>query len=405
LPEPGVLIAHPTRQHSHRLAQALHRQGWLQGYWTLLPDERALTWIPRFVRERLPSAIQRHSLRELPRERVHVLLGPLIAQKLASRFSNVGVRLLGELIAWAAFDHWVALQLPKQRPRVVVGYEMCCAETFRVAKSIGILCVLDAAAFHYSLQDQVLEEDSLGKYSWAGRKLRARKRDEFSLADKIICVSKLALMSYVAHGVSADKLLLNQVGCDVSQFEVASHVSSHDVAKFIFIGIPCQRKGFDLLHKAYLSLVSKFPNAELHVAGDTQLASKILGKSLSSIHCHGKLSHGRLVKLLSRMDCLVLPSRLESFGMVVVEALAAGVPVIVSDHVGAAEAVRQGENGWVIPAGDADALYQRMSDCCRSIEQTRLMTATCTESAREYDWSHYSRRAVEIFSPLLRGVL
>ena len=55
---------------------------------------------------------------------------------------------------------------------------------------------------------------------------------------------------------------------------------------------------------------------------------------------HGKLSHSQLPQLLATTDCLVLPSRLESFGMVVVEALAAGVPVIVSDHAEATHALR-----------------------------------------------------------------
>ena len=41
-----VLVAHPTRQHSHRLAQALQDAGLLHSYWTLLPDRRALSWLP-----------------------------------------------------------------------------------------------------------------------------------------------------------------------------------------------------------------------------------------------------------------------------------------------------------------------------------------------------------------------
>jgi len=110
-----------------------------------------------------------------------------------------------------------------------------------------------------------------------------------------------------------------------------------------------------------------------------------------------------LVELLARMDCLVLPSRLESFGMVVVEALAAGVPVIVSDHVGAAESIKASVNGWIIPADNAEALYQRMSACCENIDKVRTMRAVSTETARAYDWAHYSRRAVEFFKLTLQG--
>jgi glycosyltransferase involved in cell wall biosynthesis len=118
------------------------------------------------------------------------------------------------------------------------------------------------------------------------------------------------------------------------------------------------------------------------------------------IRIHGKMSHDLLSKLLVQMDCMVLPSRLESFGMVVVEALAAGVPVIMSDHVGASVAIRENKNGWVVPAGDEEALFQRMKACCDNIKAVRLMGVACSDSARAYDWSYYSHRAVETFSHL-----
>jgi len=90
--------------------------------------------------------------------------------------------------------------------------------------------------------------------------------------------------------------------------------------------------------------------------------------------------------------------------MVVVESLAAGVPVIVSDHVGASVAISESQNGWVVPAGDEEALFQRMLACCENVEKVRLMKTACADSARLYDWSHYSRRAVEIISQLQGGM-
>ena len=58
---------------------------------------------------------------------------------------------------------------------------------------------------------------------------------------------------------------------------------------------------------------------------------------------HGKLSHHQLAQLLNVMDCLVLPSRIESFGRVVMDAL--GIPAIVTPSVGAAEAIAEEKNG------------------------------------------------------------
>ncbi|MBF7730503.1 glycosyltransferase family 4 protein [Pseudomonas sp. N040] len=395
----SVLVAHPTRQHSHRLAQALQDAGLLHSYWTLLPDRRALAWLPAGLDGWLPSAVLRHSLQFLPGDKVHALIGPLLIQKIASRQHSVALRQLGEWMTWAALDRWVANQLPRLRPKVVVGYEMCCAETFRVAKSLGITCVLDAAAFHHALQDKILDEDKYGAKTWAGRQLRLRKKREIDLADKIICVSQLARQTYIDAGVNEQRITVNQVGCDIAKFRPTHEMSRSGAPKFVFVGIPVFHKGFDCLAASFAGLLDSYPEAELHVAGDATMADRL--GDCKNIHFHGKLSHEQLSVLLGKMDCLILPSRLDSFGMVVVEALASGLPVIVSDHAGASEAVTEDENGWVIPAGDQPALLQRMLTCCREIERVRSMHDACTRSAVDHDWSHYSRRAVEIFKPLL----
>jgi len=398
----SVLVAHPTRQHSHRLAHALQDAGLLDSYWTLLPDRRALSWLPASLDGLLPSAVMRHSLQFLPGDKVHALVGPLLLQKLASRFHSVAFRQLGEWMAWAVFDRWVARQLPRLRPKVVVGYEMCCADTFRVAKELGITCVLDAAAFHHAMQDKILDEDKYGAKTWAGKRLRLRKQKEVELADRIICVSELARRSYIDVGVDENRIVVNPVGCDLTKFASPAVLARAGAPKFVFVGIPAYRKGFDLLTASYGRLLAEYLEAELHVVGDPAMAGRLVADN--RIQIHGKLSHDQLSKLLAQMDCLVLPSRLESFGMVVVEALAAGVPVIVSDHAGSSEAIRENENGWVVPAGDEAALFERMLTCCRDIDHVRSMSATCTRSAADHDWSHYSKRSVEIFAPLSVGM-
>ena len=88
----SILVAHPTRQHSHRLARALQEAGLLHSYWTLLPDRRALSLLPAYLNGLLPSAVVRHSLQFLPSNKVHILLGPLLFQKLASRFPSLAIR-------------------------------------------------------------------------------------------------------------------------------------------------------------------------------------------------------------------------------------------------------------------------------------------------------------------------
>jgi glycosyltransferase involved in cell wall biosynthesis len=96
------------------------------------------------------------------------------------------------------------------------------------------------------------------------------------------------------------------------------------------------------------------------------------------------------------MDCLVLPSRIEAFGMVVVEALAVGVPAIVTPQVGAAEIIATGENGWIVPVGSAVALSKQMSSCCAEPDRAREMRPVCLASAARHQWIDYRKRMLSI---------
>jgi glycosyltransferase involved in cell wall biosynthesis len=111
---------------------------------------------------------------------------------------------------------------------------------------------------------------------------------------------------------------------------------------------------------------------------------------------HGKLSHHQLAQLLNVMDCLVLPSRIESFGRVVMEALAAGIPAIVTPSVGAAEAIAEEKNGWIVPTGSAVALSKQMSLCCAEPSRAREMRPNCIASAARHRWVDYRRRTLSI---------
>src|SRR5690606_19040625 len=106
----------------------------------------------------------------------------------------------------------------------------------------------------------------------------------------------------------------------------------------------------------------------------------------------GKLRGDALVELYRSSDALLLPSLEDSFGMVVAEALACGTPALVSDRTGASDLIREGVNGWVVPAGDTEQLAAKMLWIARNLEAVRELEKACVESARKASWEEYSRR-------------
>ena len=76
--------------------------------------------------------------------------------------------------------------------------------------------------------------------------------------------------------------------------------------------------------------------------------------------------------LYAAADCLLLPTRYDPFPNTALEALAMGLPVIVGKRCGAAEIVREGENGWVCAPDDAPALAKRLHDADRALRDPAL---------------------------------
>jgi glycosyltransferase involved in cell wall biosynthesis len=88
---------------------------------------------------------------------------------------------------------------------------------------------------------------------------------------------------------------------------------------------------------------------------------------------------------------------------VVVEALATGLPVLVSEHVGAKEVIEENETGWVVPAEDVEALTAQMRWCIQHPEQVHTMRSACVDTAQDYSWAAYRERVTDVFASVAEG--
>lgn len=125
-----------------------------------------------------------------------------------------------------------------------------------------------------------------------------------------------------------------------------------------------KEKGHDVLLACFESLATKYPNIELKIAGDgpllPELQSKVKKMKLDErIHFLGYQDD--IADFLSKIDIFVLSSHYEGFGLVLVEAMAAGLPIVATDVGGVREVVSDGETGIIVPPGS-------ISELCLGIE-------------------------------------
>jgi glycosyltransferase involved in cell wall biosynthesis len=160
--------------------------------------------------------------------------------------------------------------------------------------------------------------------------------------------------------------------------------------RFLFVGIDWQRKGGPLLLRAFARLREEHPDASLDVVGGHPRLDE------PGVRAHGVLSSERahdselIARLFAQATCFAMPSQVEPFGIVHIEAAAAGIPSI-GTAVGGPRDMIGTDGGVVVEPGDEDALLEamrRLSDP----QTARRMGQAASERARLFTWPQVAER-------------
>ncbi len=274
------------------------------------------------------------------------------------------------LFLWqdSGFDRWVGKNLePCDFIHAMPGQ---CLHTFRRAKALGIRTVLNHATGPVCEWVRIMEPE----YARAGLKLTdvcpydaeyfRREDEEYALADYHCAASTVVRDALVGLGIEPGKIWTAPYGADTRVFHGSEPggAKAPDGFRIVFAGQAGLRKGMRTLLRA-LQLSGRpdwrvdFYGAVLPEArGDLREYS---GKC--PLEFHGPVSQAALAEAFRAGSVLVLPSLEEGFGLVVPQALNCGLPCIVSDRVGAKDLIRQGVNGSIFPAEDAEALLRELA--------------------------------------------
>lgn len=138
---------------------------------------------------------------------------------------------------------------------------------------------------------------------------------------------------------------------------------------------------------------------DLTLVGPMADAKDLLDNYKGNYHWIPYADHSSLNSILKEVDLFVFPSYLDSWAMVVVEAMACGLPVIVSEHTGSKESVDEG-SGYVIAAGDEQALKEKMEYFYNDRSALPRMGENARKSAEKYLWENYYNRIHEVIKEI-----
>lgn len=226
----------------------------------------------------------------------------------------------------------------------------------------------------------------------------------YSQMDSILVPSEYYRKHLIANGFPADKLGLMPHGVDRRQFNPAHRDENFWTDRglppgftFVYVGRISPDKNVKLLLESFQRLQERLPEVNLAVVGDGPLLEELRGRFVHPrILFTGFLRGDDLTRSYASSDALVFPSTTDTFGNVVLEAHASGLPAIVSDRGGPPDIVRRCDSGIVVdlrkPGGLADAMHLLATDpdLCRQLARRALHNAEQSrwEQVLEDFWNH-----------------
>jgi glycosyltransferase involved in cell wall biosynthesis len=162
-----------------------------------------------------------------------------------------------------------------------------------------------------------------------------------------------------------------------------------DNVTILYSGSLIHRKGVDLLAASFKRVAHKTKRVRLAVVGAGSLRprmEKALATLNDRVEFHGFQQWSELPRFYQHADILVAPSRYDGWGLTVLEGMAAGLPVIATDRMGAArEVISDGHNGWLIAADSGVAIDNAMDEALAlDNDQRARMSVSATESAQSF---------------------
>jgi glycosyltransferase involved in cell wall biosynthesis len=282
------------------------------------------------------------------------------------------------------FDLYVATHLP--RAEVFQGVVGQCALSLRRAQGRGMRTVLDVVNTHVEDLRAHVERESarFGLPSFIGPAMYRRVLQEYATADVVRVMSERARRTFLARGFPEHKLVVATPPMEVDSLPQARF--TEPLFRVGFVGLIEPWKGFHYLLEAWDWL--KLQQAELVLWGGsgsraaTRMLREYQARNPSLRVRPEEVRQAGFAEVYGRMSVLVHPSLSDGFSYAVAEAMACGVPVIVTENTGAADLVQEGVNGYVVPVGDARAIAERLEHLHRHPELLPAMGERARQAVR-----------------------
>jgi glycosyltransferase involved in cell wall biosynthesis len=309
--------------------------------------------------------------------------------------------------AWYAnrvLNHLRSLPLDPEHD-IFLGFNTECLELLPFLKQRGIRIVIDQVD-PGRVEGELVTQETKRWPGWEHRPMWIsdayydRTETEWALADRIVVNSQWSRRCLLQRGVPAKKIAVVPLAIDGMKFLTTDHgPRTTDSAlcppssalrppqspfRALFVGSVILRKGVQYLIQA----ARKLPDVEFCLAGSIGISESAVASAPANVRLLGQRPRDQMPEIYRQAHVCVVPSISDGFGLVQLEAMACGLPVIATTQCG--EVVKDGENGFVIPPADAEALAAAISRIKSSAELHRKMSENAVATAVNFSMERYA---------------
>lgn len=345
------------------------------------------------------SPAKKWKLGEAHGSRVHFV--PLVAN-IFSAITKIQLPYALREASVILFDYLSSLFMVKSD--IVHAWSSFCLRSITKAKKRGAIVYIEKSCPHPHFQNKLLDEEAA--FLGVERKVYSesftrRTIKEFEVADKIIVCSNYTLNSFLENGFERDQLY--NIALDANFYPKSTHLKDFNKESLVvgFVGGSVLRKGVYYLLKAWKQLALKDGKLLLKASkAGLQEVPKIweLIEGDPSIEIVGYVDD--MEDFYRRCDLFVLPSIDEGFGMVVFEAMACSLPVIITKNVGSGDFVEHGEQGYIIDIRDPDAIAKKVGKLHQNRDLMSSMSQKALQTFKNYQKrdDNYKNRVKKLYS-------
>jgi glycosyltransferase involved in cell wall biosynthesis len=398
-----ISVSHAGKQHSYHLAAALQKLGVLERFYT--SSYIGPAWLQALVNNQ--DMLRRRFQPGLASPFVHYNWGYELREMYVKYRQGRGAAFTEAVYARdVQFDADMANLIANANSDTFWGFQGSALQTLKASKAAGKRTLLELATAHVSAAKKYLGEEARLQPDWADSfdnlvfppAYERRLEEEPFVADFAVAASGFTRQTLLEAGMAPEKILYLPLGFEVDHVPYqALEKRKPGPLRLLYAGNVTQRKGMAYLLDAMASVPKTV--ATLHVVGTVQGSGAAFAAHKELYTYQPAVSQQQLFGMYANYDALVLPTLFEGFGLVLVEAMAAGLPVITTAHSIGPELVDEGQTGYLVPIRDSLALIDAIEQMAELPEEQYLaMRLAARQKALSFTWDAYRDRLATLLS-------